>query len=762
MKSIDNRMLVAGGWGEAPFPLVPRRVRGALGAVRLPRWVADELRLPEGATVAALDSSIWQRIGGTSDRVLNSLCLLVRNHLRDVAPVHCGDADVFPVGVALTSAPLSARSRNALAAAGLLDRPRQLAELTFGDLLRLPAVGIRSALEIACVLEVAVDAQLGSLNQLPVSAGPSEAADWVKALTEVGGEGWADQVSEQDPRFQGLLPSGSGTVQDRVERCLAEPGSGLAAVEGKELAAALPSIRARVDQISRLKLDDALRDFLAALTKRSESQFSALWARFGWNGDGPITLEEVARPLGVTRERIRQIETKVRTRLPTHAVFMPQLDRALSVVEEAAPIPVERAAVLLQDAGVATVPFSINALINAANMLGRATGLSFEELPQGRIILARPLAGTARYAAKVARRLAGRAGVASVFQVAAEMGGASAPLEPDEVRRLLQDLSGFEFLNEDWFWATDLPVRRNRLSNVTKKILSVASPQSVVSIREGVRRAYTYRSKSNPRYESLTTPPGNVLSAFYTRSPEFRIDGELVSATTPLDPKEELGEIDLALVGVLRGAPTGVLDRKSLVEICLKQGLNESTVQTFLTYSPIIEHASLDAWKLRGVHVDPAAVEALREANQLAPRERRILSFGWNTAGNLWIASKLPYSIASVVIGIPGTLKRYLLERSFHAVEKATGRPCGQVTINSQGSSFGYFPFLRRAGADAGDVLLAEFDLAKETVFLSLEGESALEDDAPSPGAEAASSTGREEERTTPVTASAGESRAAL
>jgi len=727
MKSIDKN---AAGWGEAPVPLMPRSLRTLWATVRLPNWVTEELRLPAGATVAALDSSVWKQSATVSERILNSLCVLLRTRIREAASVQCGEATVFPAGVSLPTASLSTRSRNALANSGLLDKPRQLAELTFGELLRLPALGFRSTLEIACVLEANVDAQLESLNQLPLSAGMTGGADLVKVLTELSGEPWADQVSEQDARFRDSFPSGMGTVQERVERCLAEPGDASSGIEGRELAEALPAIRKRIKQISGLKLEAALGEFLAALTKHSESQCIALSLRFGWNGERPGTLEEAARPLGITRERVRQIETRAKERLPTHALFMPQLDRALLIVEGAAPVPAQRAAALLEEAGVSTSAFSIESLIDTAKMLGRSTGLSFAELPQGRVVLARPQAGMVREAARVARRLAGRAGVASVFQVAGEMGGGSAALEPDDVRKLLQDLSGFDFLNEDWFWSTDLPARRNRLSNVTKKILSVASPQTVISIREGVRRFYTYRSKSNPRYETLTTPPGNVLSAFYARCPEFKIDGELVSAKSSLDPKEELGTIDLALVGVLRGVPTGVLDRKSFIEICLKQGLNESTVQTFLTYSPIIEHVSLDAWKLRGVRVDPASIEALREANQLAPRERRVLSFGWNATGRLWVASKLPYSLTSVVIGIPGPIKRYLVERSFQAIEKATGQPCGQVSINSQGSSFGYFPFLRRAGADEGDVLLSEFDLTKEVVCLSLEDESALEDDS--------------------------------
>ena len=160
---------------------------------------------------------------------------------------------------------------------------------------------------------------------------------------------------------------------------------------------------------------------------------------------------------------------------------------------------------------------------------------------------------------------------------------------------------------------------------------------------------------------------------------------------------------------------------------CLARGFNENTVSLFLTYSTIVEHVGIDTWKLRGLRIDPTAIEALREANAAAPLERRLLRFGRRPDGKLWIAARLPYNKANVVIGIPGDIKRFLSARKFAAVDRASRSTCGQISINDTGTSFGYGHFLRLAGADPDDVLLAEFDLANDRVDLGLTDGSILE-----------------------------------
>ena len=52
----------------------------------------------------------------------------------------------------------------------------------------------------------------------------------------------------------------------------------------------------------------------------------ALSARLGWSGKPPITLEEAGSVVGISRERMRQLQKRTLDRLPQHPVFMPLLD----------------------------------------------------------------------------------------------------------------------------------------------------------------------------------------------------------------------------------------------------------------------------------------------------------------------------------------------------------------------------------------------------------------------------------------------------
>lgn len=67
-----------------------------------------------------------------------------------------------------------------------------------------------------------------------------------------------------------------------------------------------------VDQASRELLKENLEEVLATLSDR---EAKVLKLRYGLNSKKPMTLEEVGREFGVTRERIRQIEAKALRKL---------------------------------------------------------------------------------------------------------------------------------------------------------------------------------------------------------------------------------------------------------------------------------------------------------------------------------------------------------------------------------------------------------------------------------------------------------------
>ena len=66
------------------------------------------------------------------------------------------------------------------------------------------------------------------------------------------------------------------------------------------------------EMTSQRLLRENIEEVLSALSDR---EAKVLEMRFGLNGQKPMTLEEVGREFGVTRERIRQIEAKALRKL---------------------------------------------------------------------------------------------------------------------------------------------------------------------------------------------------------------------------------------------------------------------------------------------------------------------------------------------------------------------------------------------------------------------------------------------------------------
>jgi len=61
------------------------------------------------------------------------------------------------------------------------------------------------------------------------------------------------------------------------------------------------------EEVFCMTLQDTLGDVLKSLNQR---EITIITLRFGLNGEGPLTLEETGKLLGITRERVRQIQEK--------------------------------------------------------------------------------------------------------------------------------------------------------------------------------------------------------------------------------------------------------------------------------------------------------------------------------------------------------------------------------------------------------------------------------------------------------------------
>jgi hypothetical protein len=712
-------------WGVRGCTLLPKSLREAWAGETLPEWISKELGLPVGSTAAALDESVWAVSGAEklADRQRNFLLNLVQARRSEIQSVKVFSQPV-PYWLDLKELPFSTRTRNCLVNANLLGENEQLTNITYRRLFDVRSMGVVSILEFVCLLETTV-ARASGLNQQPHAFSENE-------LLEIISESWIGQVGPADPRFADLIPPGPHvTIFEMLDNLTSGPGDDTHALE--LLAEGMPELQRRLKQIEGLPLEAQLEDFLRALSRFEGERLRALIDRFGWSGSPAITLEEAGTRLGITRERLRQLQEKVLDRLKAISFppYLPALDKAMRVLAEAGPLNMDAAASLLKSTGVSAVQFHPECVIAAANTCGRTPSIWLQTVGKKTIVAATAIPN-ANEILQVAYRQAHASGASNIAEVVAELQSLGVEADQNAVRHALREFSEVEFLEQDWFCHRPENPERDRLRNVTRKILSVASPIELGVIREGVRREYQYRKHRGVKSWSLLVPPRSVLRGYYQAHPEFHIDGnDLVKPVDPLDYRVELALNDTILVDVLRSSPASVLDRASFAAECERRSMNMSTFSIYLTYSPTIVHLGTDIWSLRGVRVDPAAVEAVRVANALRQREKRVLDHGWTAEGQLWVATRIPGAhVASTTVGIPGAIKHYLAGRQFKAMDD-DGVSHGTIRINDEGASYGFGPFLRQRGADEGDILIAEFDLGGNAALLRLGDDELLDEMSP-------------------------------
>lgn len=714
-------------WAQKGCPPLPESLRTAWASEDIPAWVTKELNLPEATSYSSLSADVWSQCGLVElpVRVRRFLINLLGTRLSSISGLQVL-AGLWPRSLDPAALPWSNRTRNCLKNSGLLTDTSRLSTVTYGELLSIKAMGVRSVLDFACVGEVAIHA--GERTALTsFEAGNGYAAVLLEAIDAP----WSTQVSHQDPRFADLLPSGNQTVFERLDRVTLEPQDPpLAEIE---LAREIVSVKARLSELAGPTLEAALSGFVERTTRLRGRKLQALVRRLGCGGEPPATLEEAASRIGLTRERLRQIQKRFTDQLPNHPIFMPQLDAAIAMVREAAPVTVDRAAELLRDQHVAANPFHPRSLLAAAELCRRPRPFDIDSTSGVARVVLEHRQDLERVSLSFACKQAGASGATNVQEVLAEVASKTPwSFEEAHLRRFLRDCSDLEFLSEDWFWHKDGMPDRNRLRNVTRKMLSVTSPIHVNELRDGVQRHYRIRGTRGLARWPLITPPRTVLEAFFRAHPEFAVDSAgQVSSVVQLDHRKELNPTERILLDVLRSSPACLLDHGSFGKACADYGMNPNTFAQYLSSSPVIAHLGTDLWSIRGIKVDSASVEVLRQANAAKPRERRIIDHGWTESGDLWFAARLPELQSGLVLGVPSAIRRFVAGREFPATDEF-GLIAGTVRLNAEGTtSYGYSTFLARCGADQDDILLVVFKLTAGAATLRLISDEELEDLSP-------------------------------
>ncbi len=151
-------------WGAPPVALLPFVLRDLWANEALPEWFAKEAGLPSGATLAALGSDYWASASTLSRRGEHFLLFLLEGRVDAIRPLACFKT-AWPESLSISDVPFTGRIQDLLARTAYLSTPVSRDGVTFGQLLEIRTLGLKSLLEITSVAEAAIEAS-AALDQL--------------------------------------------------------------------------------------------------------------------------------------------------------------------------------------------------------------------------------------------------------------------------------------------------------------------------------------------------------------------------------------------------------------------------------------------------------------------------------------------------------------------------------------------------------------------------------------------------------------------
>jgi RNA polymerase primary sigma factor len=129
---------------------------------------------------------------------------------------------------------------------------------------------------------------------------------WRRASQKLEGELGRPPSIEEAAKELGL-PLKKAAVITRVARAFAAPIRQAPSEEGMSLSEMLPDLRAQ-DPAEAMFNNQQAETVTELLNSIDERAGRVLRMRFGLEGHEPLTLKEIGRKIGLTRERVRQIE----------------------------------------------------------------------------------------------------------------------------------------------------------------------------------------------------------------------------------------------------------------------------------------------------------------------------------------------------------------------------------------------------------------------------------------------------------------------
>ena len=477
---------------RADAPLLPPGLIEAIGDRRVSRSTAARFGLPEALCLRDLGREVW---GDLPREAIYALADEVLAATRFVYPELLSSTTL--VAIDPSGDGLSSRARNTLFRAGLLHTP-WLTKVPLGTLAREKQLGAKTLLEI-----LTAGAQLESVPasdppppvQMTIDdSRPSPAVR--KAAGALRKRRWSSEIYPTDPRLGPRLQALDSTAQsarDAAEllagRSFDSPG---ARVKAKELRKFI----AEAERLRTITLEEELEQLMTLIVGSSRRQKAVVELRLGLGGQTPLTLAGAGDRVGLTRERVRQLEARFLKGVKDTRPWTPVLDKTLKLLS-GSPMQAGEAEAMVRERGLSSGAFSLASVLSAARIFGKPSTLELDS--ESGVVYTGGEYVSPRAVASEARRLTTHWGATTIDALSAGLAERGADISPELLRALLEATPGLQWLDEekDWFWVQG--VSRNRLLNQAEKIMSVAGSIEISELREGVGRFYRMDGFRPPR-----------------------------------------------------------------------------------------------------------------------------------------------------------------------------------------------------------------------------------------------------------------------
>jgi len=463
-------------------------------------------------------------------------------------------------------------------------------------------------------------------------------------------------------------------------------------------------------------LEDILRNHVARFIPDPERR-DVVMARLGWTGEPAITLQQAGDRLGVTRERARQIASRVypgKGRRPprglTHAVR-----DALDVVRREAPCTVGSCMAALDEAGCTGGALHPRAVLAAADFLGIGHDLEILGKGSSGIVLSAAHAGELEDVLSLARMHARHCGAVLLDRVPVrdrdghgsitrEMLGIAASLDD----RFIDFGGGWHILSD--------PRERNRVAEVLCKCSSVVGDVPLDDLQHSLSilaRRSNYPSRNSQI--RVYVPPRDILVGLLDRLPNVERTGDVDGV-----PRYRARPVPGYLMHRVTPSEADILDAfgrcalriaryDDVVDEMVGVGRSIAGVTNCLYFSPLFLPLGHGLYTLVGTRPSPDEVEGVRERARHGLRRASDVVFHERLGGGgVRIRIRIPEDRDRLIFRLPPSVAG-MLKQVTMPLYLAGGGWIGCLAMNNNHSVYGLTPALRdsfRPGDGELDVVI--------------------------------------------------------